>query len=127
MPFDLEKIMKKIIVSFLIYFFSGMTLFAQVSFGDILFRDDNGVSLITYGFTNRYDEINTFTIQEINGTMPRTLEWTLINNEIANELRNEMIRRNVDFAFRMVDHDGRYLLYVWRRFEDDFFFSSVIW
>ena len=122
-----ENNMKKVFFLVIFLSFYGMTIFAQLSFGEVLFRDSDGIHLISYGFTNTYEDVNIFTLQEINGRMPRTLDWTLINDVMADELKNEMNRRNVNFAFRMVDHEGRYLFYIWRRVEGDFFYSEVIW
>lgn len=119
--------MKKMIVSVVVFLFCCMTLFAQVSFGEVQIRLEDRIVLVAYGFTNTYDDINIFTLREINGTMPRTLEWVLANGVMVDELKNEMNRRNVNFAFRMIDQDGRYLLYIWRRVGRDFFFANVIW
>jgi len=77
-----------------VFLFCGMGLFAQVSFGEIRFSDR---VLISYYFTNIYEDINAFTIREINSTMLSTFEWTLMN-DMAVEIINEMNRRNVNFA-----------------------------
>lgn len=119
--------MKKILISVVFFLFFGMTLFAQVSFGEVLIRDEDGVSLITYGFTNTYEEINTFTLREFNATLPKTVKWESVTDIIAQELKNEMNRRNVNFAFRTEDADGRSLLLIWRRVGKDFFNVSIIW
>jgi len=119
--------MKKFFILVIFFLFFGMTLFAQVSFGDVLIRDEDGVSLITYGFTNTYEEINTFTLREFNGTLPRTVKWESVTDIISKELKNEMNTRNINFAFRTEDADGRILLLIWRRVGKDFFNTAIVW
>jgi len=119
--------MKKNMFLAIIFLFCGMALFAQVSFGEVLIRLPEGTRLVSYGFTDTYEDINIFTLREFNGRMPRTLDWELTNNVMRDELKNEMNSRNVNFAFRAVDHEGRFVLYVWRRVGRDFFYSEVIW
>ena len=119
--------MKKIYIFVVILLFCRISLFAQVTFDEIIIRHDAGTSLVRYGFTNTYESINSYTIQYYNMRIPQTLEWVLFNDLINTDLRNEMNKRNVNFAFKTYDENGNNIMVIFRRVGRDFFQTYLTW